>query len=182
MKTHKQYEGLQTQLTNLGNALNEYKATIIYTFKYDIGNIIKAWKECVPSLANALPNKTKIYYVKVNRAHTATILAHINLALAESKQRNPANYHSLAVLSEKTGRLSSAMVGHNIGTNEAIDVYNEAIQVAVAAMRIALDGDSDFIYMHDAVYINNHEESEADVKYFYRHDTVYANHRKDNTL
>jgi len=67
--------------------------------------------------------------------------------LEKAQRKFPNNQHMMNALTEEVGELSQALLHLNFEpekgkTNE--DVYKEAVQVAVMAFRVALEGDSTF--------------------------------------
>jgi hypothetical protein len=75
---------------------------------------------------------------------TYNIVADIEAELASARGKWPANSHLLAALTEEVGELAKALLHINFepGKEKHEDVYNEAVQVAVMAIRIATEGDS----------------------------------------
>ena len=146
---------LQTDVTALRQALKLFAETFKQAVQYDIDRIKNAFKICSEHLKrNIVRTATGNSFLEVTNRDAVPILMHINAALTRSREENPANYHTTVKLTEKVGYLSSAITGHNVGPVDAIVVYNEAVEVAVAAIRIALDGDSDFIYRHSEKYVS----------------------------
>lgn len=67
--------------------------------------------------------------------------------LQQAREKFPNNTFMLPALNEEVGELNKAMMEHSRGENvTAVEVYNEAIQVAAMAIRIAVEGDADFTY------------------------------------
>ena len=64
----------------------------------------------------------------------------------------PGNKNQTVALMEEVGELSSALLDHGYGKGTEQCVYNEAVQVAAMAMRIALQGDVGFPYQFNTVY------------------------------
>ncbi len=67
--------------------------------------------------------------------------------LVAARKAFPENTHKLAALMEEVGELAQAMMHHDrkLGTS-AVEVLREAIQVACMAVRIAVEGDENFLY------------------------------------
>lgn len=67
--------------------------------------------------------------------------------LVAARKAFPENTHKLAALMEEVGELAQAIMQHDrkLGTS-AIEVLREAIQVACMAVRIAVEGDDNFLY------------------------------------
>jgi len=67
--------------------------------------------------------------------------------LVASREAFPETTHKLAALMEEVGELAQAMMHHDrklgISTQE---VLREAVQVATVALRIAVEGDDNFLY------------------------------------
>lgn len=67
--------------------------------------------------------------------------------LVAARKAFPENTHKLAALMEEVGELAQAMMQHDrhLGTS-VTEVLREAIQVAAMAVRIAVEGDENFLY------------------------------------
>jgi hypothetical protein len=65
---------------------------------------------------------------------------------ANAQEKFPDNKHQLTALNEEVGELNQAMLEHQYGNVPAEAVYEEAMQVAAMAMRVALEGDHSFDY------------------------------------
>ena len=67
--------------------------------------------------------------------------------LVAARRAFPENTHKLAALVEEVGELAQAMIQHDrkLGTS-ATEVLREAIQVACMAIRVAVEGDDNFLY------------------------------------
>lgn len=52
--------------------------------------------------------------------------------------------HTLAALQEEVGELAQAMIDLEMGSAQDSDVYEEAVQVATMAIRVATEGDDTF--------------------------------------
>lgn len=67
--------------------------------------------------------------------------------LIAARKAFPENTHKLAALMEEVGELAQAMMQHDrhLGTT-VTEILREAIQVAAMAVRIAVEGDDNFLY------------------------------------
>ena len=73
--------------------------------------------------------------------------------LQQARRSFPGTRYMLSALAEEVGELNQAMMEHSRGENRtAAEIYNEAIQVAAMAIRIAVEGDSDFDYEPYAIF------------------------------
>lgn len=69
--------------------------------------------------------------------------------LAFARTKFPSNEFKLAALMEEVGELAQAMIDHARGKKTKAQVYEEAIQVAAMAIRVAEEGDAAFPYKFD---------------------------------
>jgi NTP pyrophosphatase (non-canonical NTP hydrolase) len=69
-------------------------------------------------------------------AHDTDFLASVIEELHRARRKFPDSTHSLAALMEEVGELSKAMLDEPLR-----NVRAEAVQVAVMALRVAVDGD-----------------------------------------
>lgn len=74
------------------------------------------------------------------------ILSDIQSELMAARSKFPSNEHNLAALTEEVGELANAMIEHHRGNLDAQNIWEEAVQVAVMAIRVATEGDSTFSY------------------------------------
>lgn len=58
----------------------------------------------------------------------------------------PTNKYMLAALSEEAGEVANALIEHSRGTLTDKDVWEECVQTAAMAVRVALEGDPSFSY------------------------------------
>ncbi len=67
--------------------------------------------------------------------------------LKAAREAFPENTHKLAALVEEVGELAQAMIQHDrhLGTSVQ-EVLREAIQVAAMGVRVAVEGDDNFLY------------------------------------
>lgn len=70
----------------------------------------------------------------------------IQTELRFARQKFPGNKLMLAALVEEVGELSKALIDHSRGKDTASHVFEEAVQVAAMAIRLAQEGDSEFPY------------------------------------
>jgi hypothetical protein len=73
----------------------------------------------------------------------------ISAELNYARAKFPGNKHKLAALMEEVGELAQALMHHDRGKASAAEVYAEAIQVAVMAIRIAEEGTEEHSYQFD---------------------------------
>lgn len=72
--------------------------------------------------------------------------------LAAARTADPSTIHRLATLMEKVGLLSRAMAQHDAGLGTTTqEILREAVQVACMAIRVAVEGDGNYIYLFPAV-------------------------------
>lgn len=76
----------------------------------------------------------------------------ISAELGYARRRFPSNKHMLAALVEEVGELAQALIDSERGKKDPREVYNEAIQVAVMAIRIAEEGSAEFKYSFEHSY------------------------------
>lgn len=73
----------------------------------------------------------------------------ISAELGYALKHFPNNKHQLAALFEEVGELSQALIDHDRGKKTGAQVFEEAVQVAAMAIRIALEGSEEFGYTFD---------------------------------
>ena len=61
-------------------------------------------------------------------------------------EKFPDNEHQLTAMNEEVGELNQAILENHHGDVPAKEVYEEAIQVAAMAIRVATEGDHSFNY------------------------------------
>ena len=67
--------------------------------------------------------------------------------LKAAREKFPETTHMLAALMEEVGELSQAMMEHDRSQGTTVqEVLREAIQTAAMAIRIAAEGDNNFLY------------------------------------
>ena len=76
----------------------------------------------------------------------AETLEKVRLELARSREKFPSNQHQLAALQEEEGELAESLIEHSLGNGGAVDVFEEAVQAAAMAIRVATEGDAAFEY------------------------------------
>lgn len=88
--------------------------------------------------------------------YNAALLAAAGNAVKEARGASikfPANRHMHAALAEEVGELAEALLEHDRGNKPPQEVYNEAMQVAAMALRIAIEGSQEFKkYAYDAAF------------------------------
>lgn len=75
---------------------------------------------------------------QILQLRTNTSVADLERELAHARTKFPSNEHLLAALVEEVGELAKALLESDEG------YYDEAIQVACVALRIATEGDPQF--------------------------------------
>jgi len=70
----------------------------------------------------------------------------IDAELRFTRAKFPHNTHNLAALMEEVGELAQALMHHARGKATSAEVFAEAIQVAVMAIRVAEEGSAEFPY------------------------------------
>lgn len=67
--------------------------------------------------------------------------------LKSGRRASPGKTHMLAALLEEVGELAQAMIQHDRGQGTSVhEVLREAVQVASMAIRLAVEGDDNFLY------------------------------------
>jgi hypothetical protein len=77
------------------------------------------------------------------------IIKDITDELSRAVENFPGNEDMLAALSEEVGELHKAMLEQKYEPHKGVtdvDIYREAVQVAVMAIRVAVEGDASFPY------------------------------------
>ena len=77
------------------------------------------------------------------------VIKDITDELSRAVENFPGNEDMLAALSEEVGELHKAMLEHKHEPHKGVtnvDIYREAVQVAVMAIRVAVEGDASFPY------------------------------------
>jgi len=75
------------------------------------------------------------------------VMKMISDELAAAREAFPKTTHMLAALVEEVGELSQALMEHDRQQGTSVqEVLREAIQVAAMAVRIAVEGDDNFLY------------------------------------
>lgn len=72
----------------------------------------------------------------------------LNAELQFARHKFPTNQYLLAALMEEVGELAQALIDHSRGKTTPSHVYEEAIQVAAMAIRIAEEGSQEFPYQY----------------------------------
>jgi hypothetical protein len=71
--------------------------------------------------------------------------------LESARKEFPDNQHLLCTLVEKVGELAKALMEHDRGQGTTTQqVYREAIQATSMALRVAVEGDQNFLYESSA--------------------------------
>ena len=67
--------------------------------------------------------------------------------LVAAREAFPGTVHRLAALFEEVGELAQAMMHHDLKLGTSVhEVLHEAVQVATTAIRVAVEGDDNFLY------------------------------------
>lgn len=75
------------------------------------------------------------------------IMKMIGDEVASAREKFPKSTHMLAALVEEVGELSQALMEHDRMQGTSVqEVLREAIQVAAMAVRVAAEGDDNFLY------------------------------------
>lgn len=72
----------------------------------------------------------------------------IDAELEFARTKYPSNHLMLAALVEEVGELAQALIDNSRGKTSAQHVYEEAIQVAAMAIRVAEEGSEEFPYLY----------------------------------
>jgi hypothetical protein len=75
-------------------------------------------------------------------------VGHVIKELARARGKFPSSIHSFAALVEEVGELGKALISEGDGS-----VYAEAMQTAVMAIRVAVEGDSSFAVYRDMKHL-----------------------------
>lgn len=72
--------------------------------------------------------------------------------LDAARKQFPETTHMLAALTKNVGELAQAMMEHDRDSSQTTqEVLREAVQVATMAIRIAAEGDENFVYQFPVV-------------------------------
>lgn len=75
---------------------------------------------------------------------TERAFACVRVEMSGARGKFPSNHHKLTALMEEVGELANALLEHDRGNDTSEHVFQEAIQVAATALRLACEGDSHF--------------------------------------
>ena len=78
-------------------------------------------------------------------------LEKLRAEMERSRRLHGGNAKMIPALAEEVGEMCNALLEHERGNKTAQDVFDEAIQVAATALRIAEEGDRDFLYRPEEV-------------------------------
>lgn len=73
-------------------------------------------------------------------------LSDVRHELGRAREKFPGNEHQAAALTEESGEVLKALLQHTHEGGEAGEVYNECVQTAAMAVRVAVEGDHSFPY------------------------------------
>lgn len=93
---------------------------------------------CTANIMRGYPMNARVNYI------TDVIFNDINDELARARNKFPDNKFLLNALFEEVGELSQAMIQRECEPDKSVkcaDIYKEAVQVAVMAIRVATEGD-----------------------------------------
>ena len=80
------------------------------------------------------------------------VMTMIRDELVAAREAFPENTHKLAALMEEVGELAQAMMHHDRKLGISVhEVLREAVQVACMAIRVAVEGDDNFLYQFPVV-------------------------------
>lgn len=80
------------------------------------------------------------------------VITMIRGELQAARKQFPRTTHMLAALMEEVGELAQAMMEHDVdGSQTTAQVLREAVQVATMAIRVATEGDENFVYQFPTV-------------------------------
>lgn len=80
------------------------------------------------------------------------IMTMVRGELDAARSQFPETTHMLAALMEEVGELAQAMMEHDRdGSQTTQEVLREAVQVATMAIRVAAEGDENFVYQFPTV-------------------------------
>lgn len=80
------------------------------------------------------------------------IISMIRGELDAARGKFPGSTHQLAALMEEVGELAQAMMEHDRDGSQTVqEVLREAVQVAAMAIRVAAEGDENFVYQFPIV-------------------------------
>ena len=78
-------------------------------------------------------------------------LQDVQSEIGRARKKFPENKHKLAALMEEVGELANAMLEHDTANPDVHvfpvsvnDIWDEAVQVAAMAARVAIEGDASF--------------------------------------
>ena len=89
------------------------------------------------------------------KVSTYNVISDIEVELAKARDKFPGNVDLLPALTEEVGELNQAIIQHKHEPHKQKtheDIFKEAIQTAVVAIRIASEGDPNFPYDPESGY------------------------------
>lgn len=73
-------------------------------------------------------------------------MADVIAEMTKARAKFPSNEYKLAALTEETGEVANAFLENAYGKKDGICVWQECVQVASCALRLATEGDASFPY------------------------------------
>ena len=96
-------------------------------------------------------NPDGIAYGRLN-SPDGIVIRMVRDEIAAARAADPDTTHRLATLMEKVGLLSTALARHDAGLGTSPqEVLREAVQAAAMAIRVATEGDGNYLYLFPAV-------------------------------
>jgi NTP pyrophosphatase (non-canonical NTP hydrolase) len=90
----------------------------------------------------------------MNLINDAIFLNAIADELHSAREKFPDSKLSMTALTEEVGELAKALLEHRLGQASVQQIWDEAVQVAVMALRVAVEGDSSLGYCGRADIVN----------------------------
>lgn len=85
-------------------------------------------------------------------SHDGLMIRMIGDELVAARTKFPDNVHQFDALVEEVGELAKGLMEHDRGLGTTThQVLREAVQVACMAIRVAVEGDADYVYAFPAV-------------------------------
>lgn len=78
--------------------------------------------------------------------NVAQVMDDVYEEICRARHKFPSNEDQMMALTEEVGELAQALIDHKRGDNTNSDVYDEAVQVACMAIRVACEGDRAYPY------------------------------------
>jgi hypothetical protein len=104
----------------------------------------KKWETCAPiDFAPEIEREGDLASPPVDEAEpsTSAFLCEVEAELARARFKFPSPFGCLAALTEEVGEVAQAVLKHAAGKGGKQHIYEEAVQVAAMAARVATEGD-----------------------------------------